>query len=83
MTFFQSTPQWSKGIFNIHYWTFQKKKCKKAVLKVTGNVQGDPISFSENIKRNVGGHQGSFFLLNYVQNLFGHLVVEVTNLLVM
>ena len=103
MTFFQSTPQWSKGIFNIHYWTLQKK-CKKAVLKVTGNVQGDPISLSENIKRNVGGIsirlqlakklknlrrnvggiRAHFFLLNAIQqNLFGYLVVEVTNLLVM
>ena len=70
---------------------------------MTGNVQGGPISFSENIKRNVGsisirlqlakklknlrrnvmGIRAHFFLSNSVQNLFGHLVVEVTNLLVM
>ena len=37
----------------------------------------------KNLRRNVGGIRAHFFLLNSVQNLFGYLVVEVTNLLVM
>ena len=67
MTFFQSTPQWSKySIFTIEHC---KTKCKKAVLKVTGNVQGDPISFSENIKRNVGGISIRLQLTKKLKNL--------------
>ena len=58
-----------KRHFQYSLLNIAKKKCKKAVLKVTRNVQGDPISFSENIKRNVGSISIRLQLAKKLKNL--------------